>query len=87
MDEFEASLVCRISSRTAKSTQRNLISKNKITQSKNKNVKEKKDKMSLGKKVPQLRGSLHQIGPRACQWGIFLSAGQKVKCIVVGAIA
>jgi hypothetical protein len=41
ISEFEASLVCRVSSRTVRAIQRNPVSKNK---NKNKNKKQKKKK-------------------------------------------
>jgi hypothetical protein len=40
ISEFEASLVYKVSSRTARATQRNLVSKNK-NKNKNKNKKQK----------------------------------------------
>jgi hypothetical protein len=44
ISEFEASLVYKVSSRTARTTQRNPVSKNKTKQNENKNKKEKKEK-------------------------------------------
>jgi hypothetical protein len=44
ISEFEASLVYRVSSRTARATQRNPVSKNKTKQNKTKQNKTKQNK-------------------------------------------
>jgi hypothetical protein len=49
ISEFEANLAYRVSSRTARATQRNPVSKNKNKQT-NKNKKQKKKKMFIRKK-------------------------------------
>jgi hypothetical protein len=43
ISEFEASLVYRVSSRTVRATQRNLVSKNKQTNKQNKKKKGKEE--------------------------------------------
>jgi hypothetical protein len=47
ISEFEDSLVCKVSSRTASAIQRNLVSKNK-NKSKNKQTKKETDRLYLG---------------------------------------
>jgi hypothetical protein len=47
ISEFEASLVYRVSSRTARTTQRNPVSKNKTKQNKTKQNKTKQNKKCL----------------------------------------
>jgi hypothetical protein len=49
ISEFEASLVYRVSSRTARATQRNPVSKNKAKQSKAKQNKTKQNKTKQNK--------------------------------------
>jgi hypothetical protein len=46
ISEFEASLVYRVSSRTARATQRNPVLKNQNTKQKTKNKKKKKQKQN-----------------------------------------
>jgi hypothetical protein len=45
ISEFEASLVYKVSSKTARAAQRNPVSKNKTKQTKNKKTKKKKVKL------------------------------------------
>jgi hypothetical protein len=47
ISEFEASLVCRVSSMTARATQRNPVSKKKKKKKKRKKEKEKEKRKSL----------------------------------------
>jgi hypothetical protein len=51
ISEFEASLVYRVSSRTARATQRNPVSKNQKNKNKNKNLKYKYEESQRGKNV------------------------------------
>jgi hypothetical protein len=56
ISEFEASLVYRVSSRTAKATQRNPVSKNKTNKKQNKTKQKNKNKnKKKGKKVLKLK--------------------------------
>jgi hypothetical protein len=52
ISEFEASLVYRVSSRTARATQRNPVSKNKNPKNKTKQNKTKQNKTKNKKKKP-----------------------------------
>jgi hypothetical protein len=51
ISEFEASLVYKVSSRTARATQRNPVSKSQKNKNKNKNKNQKKKKKLLLSKV------------------------------------
>jgi hypothetical protein len=51
ISELEASLVYRVSSRTARATQRNPVSKNKTKQNKTKQNKTKQNKIKQNKPV------------------------------------
>jgi hypothetical protein len=57
--EFEASLVCRVSSRTARATQRNPVSKNKKQKTKQKQKQKQKQKT---KKKKEKRKTVQGIG-------------------------
>ena len=62
ISEFEVSLVYRVSSRTAKSTQRNPVSKNKNNNKKQAN-KQTEDKREMGKKatrIPVFKSQLYR---------------------------
>jgi hypothetical protein len=50
ISEFEASLVYRVSSRTARATQRNPVSKNKKQKTKNKKQNKKQNKTKQNKR-------------------------------------
>jgi hypothetical protein len=54
ISEFEANLVYRVSSRTARATQRNPVSKNKIKQT-NKNTHTPKKNKNKNKKTQKLK--------------------------------
>jgi hypothetical protein len=54
ISEFEASLVYKVSSRTARATQRNPVLKNKNKQTKNKNKKKKTKKKEKERKKKEL---------------------------------
>jgi hypothetical protein len=54
ISEFEASLVYRVSSRTARATQRNPVSKNKTKQ--NKQTKNKNKKVWMSIRINRIHG-------------------------------
>jgi hypothetical protein len=61
ISEFEASLVYKVSSRTAKATKRNPVSKSKTKQNKTKQTKQTKQKRSFGLPTAQSYGDIFPI--------------------------
>jgi hypothetical protein len=77
ISEFEASLVYKVSSRTARATQRNPVSKNKQTKKQTKTKTKRKEKMivkcsalsvtSVFTLLPQCSGTSQKRGQKDCK--------------------
>ena len=72
ISEFEASLVYKVSSRTARATQRNPVSKKQKKERKREREKEREGKRKRGKERETERGEREQASPSGTwqRWGM-----------------